>query len=69
MHFAAHYNQPEICVYVMEKCKDVNFWKQMYWNDSPERSHQDSINTSLDRYLNTPDKMVRKVQSFVAILY
>ncbi|EDV19796.1 uncharacterized protein TRIADDRAFT_61691 [Trichoplax adhaerens] len=58
MHFGSHYNQPEICQYVIDKCKDLQFWKKLYPNDDSEQLRQNCINIALDRYLNTPDKML-----------
>jgi hypothetical protein len=60
MHVAALSGQPTIIRILIKTIKNVHFIRRLYVNDTEEQTQQ-RIQFILDMYLNTPDKMVKRI--------
>jgi hypothetical protein len=64
MHVAALSGQSTIIRILIKTIKNVHFIRRLYVNDTEEQTQQ-RIQFILDMYLNTPDKMVKRIILFL----
>ena len=64
MHVAALSGQSTIVRTLIKTIKTVHFIRRLYVNDTEEQTQQ-RIQFILDMYLNTPDKMVKRIILFL----